>query len=1550
MSGFMFQSDHERNRSNATGSLVSTDLHDVPKSYDLHNGDVLIWREPANKTEVGRWISAPGPQFSTLINNNRLAIEDLSKNRIPTEITNLINGAPQAMDTLKEIADIIGDDTNIAGSIATRLTVHDNSINSINLTNIRTDASLNQFQTILDTHTNQVNTNTNNIATNLANQGATNTGYANSINANTNNIATNNTNITNHNNRITTNNNDIATNLANITTNTNNITTINTWKSDTQLWRDKTDASMNKVFTDTMNNNTLVLTNQTNIGNNSSTIAGNTTNVNTNITNIGDNLTKINQNTTNITNNDADINALDVRLDTIEQNNLVTINNNLSTHTTSLNLQDNRITNLETDVVGNGANPVPAVQTLTFNGTPDAVQYSIKINNATITFNGVAANTDATANTLNTQITNLNLANITNIINGSVITITGKNDGTEQINYQSNDIETTAQILEFTNENLQTTTNGKIETYSHKNRLNKLDVSMNLLETVTKPQQTTNTNNITTNTNNITTNTNNITTNTNDITTNTNDIATEKARMDTLMNGSVAALDTLKELSDALGDPTGIGSNIITKLGTNTTNITTNTNNTATNTTNIATNTTNISNNTTSILNKQNTIGVNGLEISHINGLQTAINSKANNTYPNLNISNVIGLQTALNGKNTAISNGDLSIAQVSGLQTKLDEKQSLIGNNTLPQSKINNLINDLANKQPIIGANDLQISYISDLQNQLNAKQNVLTDNSVTIQQVHTLQTLLDTKQPNLQAGTNINIGTNNVISSSAATILNELSDCKSNTTNFAKSILIGSTSTGTLVDASNNIGIGYNSLLSLTSGQNNVAIGSDSLNAVNASKNNVAIGFESLKNNQKEGNVGIGYNSGLNNIHGTYNTYVGYDSGPSIGQPSLINTVAIGNQAHVSSSNTIQLGNTNIVDVKSYGKLKLKNTATQREVEYTNTHNGIDNQYLVIDQNGSTSWKNLDDVDVATLTTTTNNHTTSITQNTTNITNLQTTINTLTGSETLTNVITSINTINDALDDGVNDGSAGSFYTQMTNLINDRISSSGNDVADGQITFTKKIIANAGIQGNCDTTTAFATQTSINNKPYYGQANISLGIEDILGTGKGGSGSIITDAERVKLALASLDTDNINVFNAGALMASKVPPSAGDPAVSKDQDVNGIKTFKDETKFENKITFDANNYIQYSAGIKLKSTEKVIIEGDLHVDGDIVTVNQTNMDIIDRTITLNNGVTNANSVDSGILINRGTDDSAAIFWDEDNDKFHMGTTTDSGTTITTGSLIADIEGNVTGNVSGTAASVTNASQTTITSVGTLTGLQIDDGGKIGSATDDDAIVIAANGEVTFSQTIQGNLSGSVTGNADTATSVSGAQIGITSVGTLSGLQISDGGKIGSVGDDDAIVIAVNGEVTFSQTIQGNLSGNVTGNITGDVTGNSGTTDKLKIAVDIAGKSFDGSSDITINAADLGDVTSVGSGDIITAAERTKWNTTDSRTQISSVFPTGNNGLAFDGATYPGDYTAMSTNSELLGHINALKLEVWKLSKIIEDLKNKYVLDNNSS
>jgi len=68
-------------------------------------------------------------------------------------------------------------------------------------------------------------------------------------------------------------------------------------------------------------------------------------------------------------------------------------------------------------------------------------------------------------------------------------------------------------------------------------------------------------------------------------------------------------------------------------------------------------------------------------------------------------------------------------------------------------------------------------------------------------------------------------------------------------------------------------------------------------------------------------------------------------------------------------------------------------------------------------------------------------------------------------------------------------------------------------------------------------------------------------------------------------------------------------------------------------------------------------------------------------------------------------------------------------------------GTLTGNVTGNVTGDVSGTAATVTGAAQSSITSVGTLTSVVIADAGNIGSASDTDAIAIASNGVVTFSQ-----------------------------------------------------------------------------------------------------------------------------------------------------------------------------------------------------------------
>lgn len=124
------------------------------------------------------------------------------------------------------------------------------------------------------------------------------------------------------------------------------------------------------------------------------------------------------------------------------------------------------------------------------------------------------------------------------------------------------------------------------------------------------------------------------------------------------------------------------------------------------------------------------------------------------------------------------------------------------------------------------------------------------------------------------------------------------------------------------------------------------------------------------------------------------------------------------------------------------------------------------------------------------------------------------------------------------------------------------------------------------------------------------------------------------------------------------------------------------------------------------------------------------------------------------------------------------------------TGTNLTfnsdTGALTASsFVGNVTGNASGTAATVTGAAQTNITSLGTLTALTVDNiainGTNIGHTSDADAIAIASDGKVTFSQ---------------------------QSIHSL-GIVVADAGTIGSASDTDAIAIGADGDVTLTQDLE---------------------------------------------------------------------------------------------------------------------------------------------
>ena len=100
------------------------------------------------------------------------------------------------------------------------------------------------------------------------------------------------------------------------------------------------------------------------------------------------------------------------------------------------------------------------------------------------------------------------------------------------------------------------------------------------------------------------------------------------------------------------------------------------------------------------------------------------------------------------------------------------------------------------------------------------------------------------------------------------------------------------------------------------------------------------------------------------------------------------------------------------------------------------------------------------------------------------------------------------------------------------------------------------------------------------------------------------------------------------------------------------------------------------------------LEVANNVVINGELTVLGGTTTVSTTNTVIGDKLIELGNGVVGAPTGDSGIVIERGSEDNVFIGYDESEDKFVLGTGTFTGTTtgdlvFDRGTLVSDLEAN---------------------------------------------------------------------------------------------------------------------------------------------------------------------------------------------------------------------------------------------------------------------------
>lgn len=148
------------------------------------------------------------------------------------------------------------------------------------------------------------------------------------------------------------------------------------------------------------------------------------------------------------------------------------------------------------------------------------------------------------------------------------------------------------------------------------------------------------------------------------------------------------------------------------------------------------------------------------------------------------------------------------------------------------------------------------------------------------------------------------------------------------------------------------NNTSIGYWNMPSLTSGNGNTSVGAEAMLNITTGTQNTSVGNQSLINTTGNDNVGVGKRSGETNTIGSQNTFIGTNS--NAGSASLSNATALGYGATVSASNTIQLGNTSVTNVKTNG------TITAGAVTYPSSH-GTSGQVLTTNGSGAASWSTL-------------------------------------------------------------------------------------------------------------------------------------------------------------------------------------------------------------------------------------------------------------------------------------------------------------------------------------------------------------------------------------------------------------------------------------------------------------------------------------------------------------------------------------------------------------------------------------------------------------
>ena len=191
------------------------------------------------------------------------------------------------------------------------------------------------------------------------------------------------------------------------------------------------------------------------------------------------------------------------------------------------------------------------------------------------------------------------------------------------------------------------------------------------------------------------------------------------------------------------------------------------------------------------------------------------------------------------------------------------------------------------------------------------------------------------------------------------------------------------------------------------------------------------------------------------------------------------------------------------------------------------------------------------------------------------------------------------------------------------------------------------------------------------------------------------------------------------------------------------------------------------------------------------------------------------------------------------------------------AGITLSSGAFVGNLTGNVTGNTSGSSGSCTGnaATATKLANARTIAGVSFD--GSANISLNNNAITNGA-GYITSSGT-----SAACSGNSATATVASNSTISANNSNNETVYPVFVDGATGTQGLESDTGLSYNpssGNLTATRFV-GAVTGNVTGNASGSsgsCTGNAATATKLANARTIAGVSFDGSANISLNNANI--------------------------------------------------------------------------------------------